>query len=200
MKKTIGKRLYSPMEAYPILWKALRCFPKHKKNMADGMLSLSEKGRIMLAVTQVNGCAMCSYAHTQMALESGMSSDEIEKLLAGDQSNAPKEELTALLFAQHYADTRGNPTRKAFAQLVCCYGQKKAEAILCAIRIIMLGNTYGIPFGSCKGRIKHDQTKIDPRSTLPYEVGMLITLLIFLPIALVHALLASFFPVSTFVS
>jgi AhpD family alkylhydroperoxidase len=38
----------------------------------------------MLAVTEVNGCEMCSYAHTKMALEAGLSNDEIQQMLAGD--------------------------------------------------------------------------------------------------------------------
>ena len=33
--------------------------------------------RIMLAVTEVNGCAVWSYAHTKMALEAGMTNEEI---------------------------------------------------------------------------------------------------------------------------
>ncbi|WP_256205872.1 carboxymuconolactone decarboxylase family protein [Carnobacterium iners] len=37
--------------------------------------------RIMLAVTQVNGCSVCSYTHTKMALEVGMKSEKIKNIL-----------------------------------------------------------------------------------------------------------------------
>jgi len=67
--------------------------------------------RIMLAVTEVNGCEVCSYAHTKIALEQGMSEEEIGKLLSGDTEDIPAEEAPAIFFAQHYADTRGNPSR-----------------------------------------------------------------------------------------
>ena len=55
--------------------------------------------RIMLAVTQVNGCPYCSYFHAQMALRSGMSNEEIKKLLQGEFVDAPEEQLVALMFA-----------------------------------------------------------------------------------------------------
>ncbi|MFC0273464.1 carboxymuconolactone decarboxylase family protein [Metabacillus herbersteinensis] len=32
----------------------------------------------MLAVTEVNGCEFCSYSHTKIALEQGMSQEEIK--------------------------------------------------------------------------------------------------------------------------
>jgi len=38
-----------------------------------------------------------------------MSEEEVEFLLSGGFDNARKEQLEALLFAQHYADTKGNP-------------------------------------------------------------------------------------------
>ena len=63
---------------------------------------------ISLAVTQVNGCKLCSYAHAKNALKAGMTEEEVEFLLSGGFDNAPKEQLEALLFAQHYAETKGN--------------------------------------------------------------------------------------------
>ena len=47
--------------------------------------------RIMLGVTQVNGCLLCSYAHTKMALELGMKEKQIEELLDGELGNVPLE-------------------------------------------------------------------------------------------------------------
>ena len=58
---------------------AIRAMPKLKKEAAAGVLDQAFKERIMLAVTEVNGCAMCSYAHTQMALEAGLSSEDVYK-------------------------------------------------------------------------------------------------------------------------
>ena len=46
---------------------------------------------VSLAVTQVNGCSICSYAHTKNALKAGMTEDEIESLLDGGFDHAPKQ-------------------------------------------------------------------------------------------------------------
>ena len=55
--------------------------------------------RIMLGVTEVNGCEVYSYAHTKMALEQGMAAEEIQQLLAGYADEIPVEEMPAYLFA-----------------------------------------------------------------------------------------------------
>lgn len=39
----------------------------------------------MLAVTQVNGCRYCSYVHARMALQAGLSEQEIRTVLMPPQ-------------------------------------------------------------------------------------------------------------------
>lgn len=117
------------------------------------LLSKASGERIMLAVTQVNGCRMCSYAHTRMALEEGIERGSIDQLLSGDLSSAPEEELTALLFAQHYAESGGKPSGASVDKLLSQYGYDTSKQILSYIRIIMLGNAYGNTFGHLKDRL-----------------------------------------------
>ena len=190
MRQT-GKKLYQPQEAYMIVYRALRSFLKLKKAVQSGILDEKFKERIMLAVTKVNGCAMCSYAHTQMALESGMAHDEILAMLNGELKDVPAEEVEAILFAQAYADQRGHPSDAAKQRIIQVYGKEKTEAILAAIHVIMAGNTYGIIFGSLKGRITKEKDKIDQRSSLFYEIMMILLLIIYLPIAFIHACIGS---------
>jgi hypothetical protein len=122
-----------------------------------------------------------------MALEAGISSEEIQNMLAGVIEDTPPDEVTAVIFAQHYADTRGKPSKDSWERIVEIYGISKARGILGAIRIIMLANTYGIPWSSFINRFRG---KADQRSNLLYEISMLITSLIFVPIVLIHVLLA----------
>lgn len=149
--------------------------------------------RIMLAVTEVNKCPMCSYAHTKIALEAGMSAREIENMLQGVLLDVPKEEMPAILFAQHFADTRGKPSKESLRTLVNIYGLDKARGILGGIRSIMVGNAYGIAWGSFMGRFKGEP---DPRSHLAYELTMILTLLPFLIIGGIQNLLT--YPVRSF--
>ncbi len=113
-----------------------------------------------------------------------MSSAEIRNILAGVLDDVPDSEVAAVLFAQHYADTRGNPTAEAWDRLVDVYGKSAAEGILGAIRAIMVGNVHGIAWTALRGRLNGSP---DPRSSVAYEVAMLLIVLAFLPMSVVHA-------------
>lgn len=193
MKKyNAGRKLYSIGEAYLILYRAVRTLPAFLRAHKSGMLQGDFTERLMLAVTEVNKCALCSYAHTKMALEAGMSADEIHSMLSGDFSDVRPDEMPAVLFAQHYADSRGRPSKKAWDSILRQYGNEKSVAILGAIRMIMLGNTYGIPWGSIKARFSGKPSRVpDPRSSIFYELAMLVTLVVFIPCVVVHAAAAA---------
>jgi len=142
--------------------------------------------RIMLAVTEVNHCNLCSHTHTRKALQSGMSCEEIQKILAGSIDDIPDDEVAAITFAKHYADTRGNPTMKSWQRIMEIYGISIARGILGSVRTIMIGNTYGIPWSSFFNRFRG---KPDPRSSLQYEISLILgTFLV--PISLFHALIS----------
>lgn len=190
MKDTFGRKLYSLGEFYIIT--SLSFFSTYdllyaKKNE---LLNKHFIERIMLAVTEVNGCEVCSYAHTKMALEAGMSNEEIQNMLAGISDDVPEAEMSAVVFGQHYADSRGKPSNESWERIVEIYGLPKAKGILASIRIMMLGNAAGIPWSSFINRFKG---KPDDRSSLLYEIGMILGTIVYLPIALAHALLAKLF-------
>ena len=190
MELNTGKALYSLRESYTITYKAFSSFLNLKLAKKKDLISQQFIERIMLAVTEVNGCDVCSYAHTKMALEAGLTSEEIQDMLAGVNDDSPADELPGIMFAQHYADYRGEPTDESWTRLVEIYGIEKANGILAAIRIIMLGNAYGIPWSSFFNRFKG---KGDKRSNILYELSMIIASIIFIPIALIHHLIAKIF-------
>ena len=192
MKTNAEKRLYSVKEIYWFIFSGLRtvrCFSRAKRN--DG-LSTEFAERIMLAVTEVNGCALCSYAHTKIALEAGMRNEEIQNMLAGDMADTPAEELPAVLFAQHYAERRGKPAQKTWERIIEVYGPSMAYGILGAVRMIMMGNAFGIPWGSFLSRFKG---KPDKRSCLLYELSVMLFGTLLMPVAMLHALIAVLFRV-----
>ncbi len=144
--------------------------------------------RLQLAVTGVNGCVACSYAHSYMALKIGMSNEEINSFLTGDGTFINKEEAKAIVFAQHFADSRGYPKKDAYQVVIDEYGNEKAKVILAALQLMIAGNIYGIPFSAFQSRIKGKPYK---DSSFIYELGMMITGLIILPIALIYGILKS---------
>lgn len=123
-----------------------------------GLLSPAFQERLMLAVTAVNGCRYCSYFHTKKALKSGIPPPEISRLLLGDIDACPEEETTAVMYAQHWADSEAHPDLEIVRKLQHTYGVEKAEAIHLMLRMIRIGNLMGntldylfyrISFGKC---------------------------------------------------
>ncbi|MCF8001293.1 MAG: carboxymuconolactone decarboxylase family protein [Halanaerobiales bacterium] len=110
------------------------------------LISKTFQERLMLAVTGVNNCRYCTYYHTRLALEAGIQSNELTKILEGTVDNSPEEEQLALLYAQHWADQKGNPDQDFKAELINSYGEKKAEIIEIAIKTINFGNLSGNTF------------------------------------------------------
>lgn len=185
-KTEIGKKLYSVRESYWIFYHGIRTLKYLSSAKKKQELDSKFIERIMLAVTEVNDCAICSYAHTKRALESGMSGEEIHNMLAGIIDDIPDDELAAIMFAQHYADTRGHPTHESWQRIVEIYGISRAHGILGSIRAIMMGNAFGIAWSSFFNRLKR---RPDPRSSLQYEISMILGTIL-MPISFIHALIS----------
>ena len=114
--------------------------------------SFAEK--IMLAVTQVNGCRYCDYGHTKSALQAGVPPEEIKKISTGELGDFPEDEAIALYFGQHYAETGGKPEPDAFKRLIEYYGEQKANDIMAYIRMITFGNLMGNTFDAFLSRLR----------------------------------------------
>ncbi len=190
MSKAPGKPLFSLAETFRILYHAIQTMPYMARGERKGLLSPILRERLMIAVTEVNGCAMCSYAHARMALESGMRQDEIRNMLEGELHDVPPDEMTAILFAQHYADARCVPDRAAWDKLCSQYGRDAALAMLGAIRAITAGNAFGIPSGSLLRRMGVKRFHVDSRSTPAYEIAMLLAMFLFPIPAMLPAFIA----------
>ena len=139
----------------------------------------------MLAVTEVNGCEACSYAHTKFALEEGMSPEEIKAILGGETKDIPENEMVGILFAQHYADGKGKASKESWQRLIDEYGQEAALVILAMIRMIQVGNIYGMAVSALRDRFKG---KASGKTTLIYELSILIMIFFYMPFAFIQAL------------
>ena len=99
--------------------------------------------RLMLAVTGVNGCRYCQYAHARMALKCGLSQSEIEALSAGALQGSPPEQLPALLYAQHWAESNAHPDPQTRQCVLEQYGEETMPVIELSLRMIRMGNLMG---------------------------------------------------------
>lgn len=180
------KRKFSLWEMYRSFVFVPQAASKIAGNKKSKLLHPDFIERLQLAVTEVNGCAACSYQHTKMALKQGMSNEEISSFLSGEEHFIQPEEAKAIMFAQHFADSRGYPKRYAYEAIVEEYGAEKAELIHSASQVMIAGNMYGIPFSAFQSRLKG---KPFNDSSLFYELGMLIAGFICLPFAIIQGLL-----------
>ncbi|MFK5882720.1 MAG: hypothetical protein QM489_00020 [Candidatus Izemoplasma sp.] len=183
MQGTFNKRLFNIREFIDILNKSTHSIVKYKKEMK--LISSTFETHIMLAVTEVNGCMLCSYYHTKQALESGISVEELSMFLTGDLATTNKEEVIAVLFAQHYASEHGNFDKDIFKNVIKEYGSDIAYGILGKITLIMMGNAYGIAYGCLKDRIKGKRVK---GSKFINELMILLGIVPLLPVLLIKNL------------
>jgi hypothetical protein len=75
------------------------------------------------------------------------------------QANASPRELTALLYAQHYAETDRNPDPEMTARLFDDYGERTAKHILALMRAIYFGNLFGNTWDAVLSRFKGNPAK-----------------------------------------
>lgn len=100
--------------------------------------------RLMLAVTEVNRCSLCAWAHTRMALAEGLAKDEVKGLLQGSLDEVPPEQRTAILFAQHWADTEGKVDGDARVHFEAAYDKATLRALDATMRFIRFWNYSGV--------------------------------------------------------
>ena len=139
------RRIYrNPREFFEDVRFMLANRPRVREAMQGDLISPAFRERLMMAVTEVNGCRYCSYRHAREALKAGVSETEVKELLDGGiPSDTPMEEYVALLYAQHWAETNGHPDPEAFQKLIDTYSQKTADAIGVILRMIRAGNLSG---------------------------------------------------------
>ena len=141
---------------------------------------------VSLAISQVNGCKLCSYTHAKNALKAGMTEEEVEFLMTGEGfDNAPKEQLEALLFAQHYADTNGNPDKEATKKLVDTYGEEETKDIMASILMMTLTNLHGNVMEAFTLRLKGNPVEY---SNIWQEIGVSINFFKVMPVIIYNML------------
>lgn len=160
------------------VWQDLRWPMQHRplvrQAMREELVSFPFRERLMMAVTAVNQCRYCNYYHVKESLTAGLPEEEIRQLQDGIVDDAPAEELPALLYAQHWAETDGHPDPDARQKLFEVYGSERAEAIETVLRMIRMGNLWGntadyllykLSFGR-RGLTQADQQpQLDTRTT-----------------------------------
>jgi AhpD family alkylhydroperoxidase len=143
--------------------------------------------KIMVVVSRVNSCRYCCYGHSRAALIAGVSETELQSLLALELKIFPTNEVVALTFAQHYAETNCQPDPAAWQRVVSYYGEETANVILAYLRMITFGNLLGNTFDALLSRMIG---KPAPNSSLSSELEVLLGVFWVLPSRLILQLIS----------
>lgn len=181
--KELKARIFTTSTFYKHLKVMVASFSDLRKARKNKNVSKAFSEKTMLAVTQVNGCRLCNYVHTKNAIDAGASEEEINTLLNGELGNIDTDESVALMFAQHYADTDGNPDKETYEKFVAHYGDQKATDILAMIKVIMVANIHGIAIDALQSRVKGKKMN---DSKLSNELGISLGIVVLLPVAILQ--------------
>jgi len=143
-KKSFRRRVYHNLAEFRADLSWMRQRRRLIRRALRELISPAFRERLMLVVTEVNGCRYCSYYHAREALKSGLSAAELQAFLVGAiPAETPPDEYLALVYAQHWAETDAQPDREAVQKLIESYGEEKAAAIDIVLRMIRVGNLLG---------------------------------------------------------
>jgi AhpD family alkylhydroperoxidase len=140
MSNSFQKRIYTARSFSSDMRDVIQHFPQMRETMRSRRVSRAFIEKIMLVISQVNGCRYCSYFHTRMALTSGVDEVEIEKLMALETGDFPPEQAVALAFAQHYAESGCCPDPEAEERFRSYYGLQVSGDMMNVMRMIKMGN------------------------------------------------------------
>ena len=180
--KYFKKRTYTFSTFFKDICTVMRKSSHIRESMQAERISGKFREKIMLAVTAVNGCKYCEWGHTKAAMEEGCTEEEIKEIMENDFGSCDPDEVIALAFAQHYADSKGNYTEDSWTKLVDVYGEKEAEDILLSIQMITVGNLLGNTFDGFLSRFKG---KPPENGSLMFELFLLLSFIIFSPLMVI---------------
>lgn len=194
MTQVFNKRIFTLKEHFKIMNHASKSYGMLMHVKKHKLFDKQFKERIMLAVTEVNGCELCSYIHTKISLNSGMDGAEIKTILNGIKDDIPGSEIVAVLFGEHYASSHEAPDKAMVNRLIEEYGREQARIICAILGMITLTNSMGISMGLFKERLKFKRVK---KSKLINELGIPILTMTVFPILFLYYKILSFFKTPT---
>jgi AhpD family alkylhydroperoxidase len=156
--KTFKRKIYHSLGEWLTDLRIITSQRKEIRSLMQGkLITPAFRERLMLVVTSVHQCRYCSYAHAREALSKGISREEIEALGQRMFEGSPSEEVPALLYAQHWAESNGEPETSVREQVAAQYGEQVVRLMELALRMIRVGNLSGNTFDYLLYRISFGQ-------------------------------------------
>ena len=128
--------------------------PGQRASLRSGRIDNSFLEEIWLVVSRVNGCLTCTYVHSANALQEGLSDKELEELLTLELGKFPAERAIAFAFAQHYAESGGQPDPGAERRFRDYYGTQMSQDILVHLRLMQFSSVTGATIQALLSRLR----------------------------------------------
>jgi len=132
-----------------------RTLPRLLRAYASPTLAPALREKVMLATTSVNDCRYCAWVHGHLAVAHGVDLEELRAQLAGT-SLAPCDdrEALAVLYARHYAESRGDPDPRLVQQVRDTFGPRCSEELFAYVEGIHFANLTGNTLDALLDRIR----------------------------------------------
>ena len=147
-----------PVWTLPSLARALRRLPGQLgrviPTVVDQPITSRFREIIMLAVSAENRCWYCQTAHSVFGRASGLSDDEVQALLGGDDSAFAEDEQAAIAFARDLARRSFQSRSDALYQaLQERFSSAECEAIEATAHVMNFANRFGNTFDAARSRL-----------------------------------------------
>jgi AhpD family alkylhydroperoxidase len=144
MPKTFAKRTFTMGLLVRSFAGLVLYMPVRWITLVKPATSRALREKVILGVTSVNDCRWCTWLHTGIALKHGVDLHELQSLLGSGTFGAVDErEATAVLFAQHFAETLRRPTPAAQRALAGEFTRWQRLEIMAWIHFIYFCNLAG---------------------------------------------------------
>ncbi|MBN1523169.1 MAG: carboxymuconolactone decarboxylase family protein [Spirochaetales bacterium] len=140
MKKESLRTFDSLSEYWSLFQKTFKKMSGLRKILRREQITPQFREKLMLVVSQTNQCAYCSFLHAKKALEEGISQNTIDNILDIEEGHFTPKEIPAVLFARHFAETKGNVSPLSIHTLTEYYGEHTSRQIQAFLQSVLFGN------------------------------------------------------------
>jgi AhpD family alkylhydroperoxidase len=184
MKQKFSKKIFTARIFFKDLGFLMSHFPQMIGAFRNKKISRAFIEKIMTVTSAVNVCTYCTWFHAKQALASGINEEEVKNMLNLQfQAGASEFELTALLYAQHYAEANRNPDAEMTKKFFDYYGEKTAKHIFVLMRMIYFGNLLGNTWDAVISRFRGNPAE---NSNLIFELLFFLLTFLFMFLAMLQ--------------
>ena len=154
MKQFYKKKIFNFKTSFQSFGDVLKALRKARPFLKKNIVSKAFSERVMIAITNVNGCVYCSWFHSKQAVKSGVSKKEITELFDFKFAELPDREIPAIIFAVQWAEANKRPEKAMLEEFESHYSKNEILALKFFMNAIYVGNLAGNTFDTFLSRLK----------------------------------------------